>query len=151
MKKCLILLMLFMTVAVSAQEKSKSRKVSIDVKGNCEMCKKRIEKAAFKTKGVKYANWNESTQQLSLIINEHKTDVATVQGSIASAGHDSAGVKATKEAYDGLHECCKYTRKTKCKPGCKKACCKAEAKACSSSSKKCQASCAAKKKKASTK
>ena len=148
MKKVLVLLMLFMTVAVSAQEKSKSKKVSIDVKGNCEMCKKRIEKAAFKTKGVKYANWNESTQQLSLIINERKTDVATVQGSIAAAGHDSGDVVASKEAYENLHECCKYSRKTKCKPGCEKACCKVETKkGCSTPGKKCCAS----KKKADTK
>ena len=150
MKRVLVLLMLFMTVAVSAQEKSKSKKVTIDVKGNCEMCKKRIEKAAFKAKGVKYANWDVSTQQLSLIINERKTDVATVQGSIAAVGHDAGDVVASKEAYKNLHACCKYSRKTKCKPGCEKACCKGEAKAkaCSSSGKSC---CAGKKKKASTK
>lgn len=147
MKKIFMLLAFFAVVTVSAQEKSKNKKIAVEVSGNCEMCKKRIEKAAFGTKGVKSATWTASTQTLDLIINEHKTDMLTVQNNIAAIGHDTKDVKASNEAYEGLHSCCKYTRKSDCKPGCTKACCTTEQKkSCSSSSKKCQSTCASKKK-----
>ena len=43
---------LLVSVQLNAQDKNK--KVSFEVKGNCGMCKARIEKAALKVKGVKY-------------------------------------------------------------------------------------------------
>ena len=48
--------MLALPMGVMAQEKQKKNtKISFEVNGNCEMCKKRIEKAAFSVKGVKMA------------------------------------------------------------------------------------------------
>jgi len=115
-------------VSINAQEKSKSKKVVIKVSGICDMCKDRIEKAAFKTKGVKSAEWSAENQSLSLIINERKTDVLTVQNSMAAIGHDTEAVQATDEAYNGLHGCCKYERtfgvKNSCAKNCEKPCCK---------------------------
>ena len=97
-----------MGISLSAQEKKRNAKVSIDVDGVCMMCKGRIEKAALNTKGVKYAQWSVQTHELKLIIDERKTDVKTIQKNVANVGHDTKAVKATKEAYDGLHPCCKY-------------------------------------------
>lgn len=108
MKKILVVLVMLLTVSVSAQKKKKNAKVSFEVDGVCMMCKKRIEKAALNTKGVKFANWNVKTHQLNLIIDERKTDLKTVQQKMADVGHDTKAVKATKEAYDALHPCCKY-------------------------------------------
>ena len=102
--------MLFFTLVITAQEKSKSKKVSFEVSGVCGMCKSRIEKAAFKTKGVKSAEWSVETKQLSLIINEYKTDALTVKKSLASAGHDTEEIQATESSYGALHGCCKYDR-----------------------------------------
>ncbi len=110
MKKVITLVMLFMVVAINAQEKSKSKLVTIKVSGICEMCKSRIEKAAFKTKGVKSAEWNIETHDLTLIINEHKTTVLTIQKNIAAIGHDTAAIQATDEVYNNLHGCCHYER-----------------------------------------
>lgn len=109
MKKIvLVITVLLMSISLSAQEKKKNAKVSIDVDGVCVMCKGRIEKAALNTKGVKYAQWNVQTHELKLIIDERKTDVKTIQQNVANVGHDTKAVKATKEAYDDLHGCCKY-------------------------------------------
>jgi len=59
MKKLILVLMLALPMGVMAQEKQKKNtKISFEVKGNCEMCKKRIEKAAFSVKGVKMATWD---------------------------------------------------------------------------------------------
>ncbi len=107
-KLVLVITVLFLNVSMSAQKKKKNAKVSFDVDGVCMMCKNRIEKAALNSKGVKYALWNVKTHQLNLIIDERKTDAATVQQNIANVGHDTDAFKAPKEVYDNLHGCCKY-------------------------------------------
>jgi len=149
MKKLLTLVLLFTVIAINAQEKSKNKKVTIKVSGICDMCKSRIEKAAFKTKGVKSAEWNSESQNLSLVINERKTDVLTIQKSMADIGHDTEGVQATKEAYNNLHGCCKYERtfgvENSCAKNCTKPCCKDKAKKSCCSSKAVKTSCTDKK------
>lgn len=114
MKKRILLLVAFVAIAFSAhaQGKSKNAKVQFEVKGNCEMCKERIEKAAKLTKGVKFATWNVDTKEFYCIYNENKISELEIKKAIAKAGHDSEDVKATKEAYDSLHECCKYDRES---------------------------------------
>ena len=109
MKKIVLLItVLLINISLSAQKKKKNAKVSLDVDGVCMMCKSRIEKAALNCKGVKYAQWNVGTHELKLIIDERKTDIKTIQQSVANVGHDTKAVKASKEAYDGIHPCCKY-------------------------------------------
>lgn len=109
MKKIIaIICVLFAVATTQAQEKKRNAKLSIEVDGVCMMCKKRIEKAALKTKGVKFANWDVKTHNLALIIDERKTDKTLICQSLASAGHDSKDIQATQEAYDNLHPCCKY-------------------------------------------
>jgi len=150
MKKILTFVLLFTVIAINAQEKSKNKKVAVKVSGICDMCKARIEKAAFKTKGVKSAEWSSEDQSLSLIINEHKTDVLTIQKNMAAIGHDTVGVQATDEAYNSLHGCCKYERTlvegNSCKKDCTKPCCKDKVKSsCCASKGATKTSCASKK------
>ena len=112
MKK-LILVLLVSLVGIGAQaqeKKSKNKAVEFSVAGNCEMCQKRIEKAAFSVKGVKSASWHIDHKDIHLIIDETKCSVADVQKAIANAGHDAGKIKATDEVYDNLHGCCKYER-----------------------------------------
>ncbi len=107
MKKIILTFALAMlSLTTFAQEKNK--KLTMDVNGKCEMCKKRIEKAALGVKGVKYAMWDIPSHQLSLIIDERKTDPMQIKTAIVGAGHDTKELKATEEAYDKVHPCCKY-------------------------------------------
>lgn len=92
-------------------KKNKNAKYTFEVNGNCEQCKKRIEKAAFGVSGVKMANWNIETHQFTTMINEEKTSVAEVQAAIAKVGHDTEAVRADDTVYNELHSCCKYERK----------------------------------------
>lgn len=109
MKNILTIVSLFlMVVSLQAQTKKKKAKLTFEVDGVCQMCKKRIEKAALNTKGVKFADWNVNTHELVVIIDERKTDKKTVCESMAKAGHDTKEIVASKEAYDKLHPCCKY-------------------------------------------
>ena len=94
-------------------KKNKNAKISFEVDGICGMCKKRIETAALKTKGVKFAIWSPKTHQINLILDERKTDVITVQKNILEVGHDilledDKKIVATTEAYKTVHPCCKY-------------------------------------------
>jgi mercuric ion binding protein len=108
----LIALITFLGFSAQAQEKkNKNAKYEIEVSGNCEHCKKRIEKAAFGVSGVKSAVWDVSTHKLNLILNEEKASPADVKNAIAKSGHDTDIAKTTQEVYDGLPMCCKYERK----------------------------------------
>ena len=88
--------------------KSKNKKVEMKVAGNCEMCEKRIEKAAFSVKGVKSAVWHVEDQDLHLIIDETKCKVLDVEKAVSIAGHDTKEIKATDAQYAKIHGCCKY-------------------------------------------
>ena len=107
----LVLMITLFSVTTQAQEKKdKNAKREIAVKGNCEMCKKRIEKAAYSVPGVKSAVWSPESQELVLIVNEQKSAIGEIEKAVAKAGHDTNNVKATDEAYGKLHECCSYDR-----------------------------------------
>lgn len=106
------MMLLFVALSTQAQEKkNKNAKYNIEVNGNCEQCKKRIEKAAFSVAGVKSAEWHIDDHMLHLIINEEKCSVLDVKKAIAKIGHDTDEVKATVDVYEKLHSCCKYERK----------------------------------------
>ena len=113
MKKILLLAtLLLIGFSTQAQtKKNKNAKITIEVDGVCGMCKKRIETAALKTKGVKFALWNIKTHQLNMIVDERKTTLLTIQKNIAAVGHDTPEVKATDVAYEAVHPCCKYRSK----------------------------------------
>jgi periplasmic mercuric ion binding protein len=112
MKKIiLVLLISLIGISVQSQEKkNKNAKYEVAVNGNCEMCEKRIEKAALSVKGVKSASWHVDHQDLHLILDENKCTVEQVCEAVAAVGHDTQKVKATDEAYESLHGCCKFER-----------------------------------------
>lgn len=113
MKNIIITFVLMTFLGFSAQaqtKKNKNLKYTTEVNGNCEQCKKRIEKAAYGVPGVKTANWDISSHQLTVILNEEKSSPADLNMAIAKVGHDTKEVKATQADYDNLHTCCKYER-----------------------------------------
>jgi cation transport ATPase len=107
MKRILTVLVIIL-VSATGMAQDKNKKMAFEVNGKCEMCKMRIEKAALGVAGVKYASWDIPTHQLSLVIDERKTNSMQIKSAIAEVGHDSKELKATQEAYDAVHPCCKY-------------------------------------------
>lgn len=92
----------------SAQKQEKSiAKCEFTVQGVCEMCKARIEEAAL-IKGVKMAEWDNSTGILKAVFREDKVSEKEIHEAIAAAGHTTDEVVANKEAYDNLPKCCAY-------------------------------------------
>ncbi|WP_276165279.1 heavy-metal-associated domain-containing protein [Zobellia alginiliquefaciens] len=102
----LSIVMSLFTVVIFAQDKNK--KMTFDVNGKCGMCKERIEEAALNVKGVKYASWDIPTHQLAVIMDERKTDPMKIKTALVAVGHDTKELKATEEAYESVHPCCRY-------------------------------------------
>lgn len=92
-----------MTPAASNEEHA-----MLNVKGKCEMCKDRIEKAAKGVEGVSFANWEIEKQVLHLNYDPDKTSTDAIAKAIAAVGHDTDKYKAEQATYDALPSCCKY-------------------------------------------
>ncbi len=106
--KLLSLATMFLIGAMAVFAQAKTEK--IEVKGNCGMCEKRIEKAANSVEGVTNAQWNKETKMLSFSMNENQAKAMQVHKAVAKAGHDTKKMKATDEAYNKLPACCQYDR-----------------------------------------
>ncbi len=102
----IFIFLLTATTAVFAGEKTEK----FEVKGNCGMCEKTIEKAASAVDGVSTADWNKETKQMKVVFNDEKTSVDKVQKAIAEAGYDTKMHKAKDEVYNKLPGCCQYDR-----------------------------------------
>ena len=83
---------------------------SFEVNGVCKMCKARIEKTAFKQKGVKNAEWDINNHLLTVLYDKSKIDINKIHTSIAEIGHDTSKEEAPDEVYDNLPMCCLYNR-----------------------------------------
>jgi len=78
------------------------------VDGICGMCKDRIENAALSTVGVRFADWEISARQLSIVQSPEPLNLDELHQNIANVGHDTKKITASEEAYESLHNCCKY-------------------------------------------
>ena len=102
----LVIMFVFGTFMVFAGNKTEK----FEVKGNCGMCEKRIEKAALSVDGVSKADWDKETKKLAVIFDEGKTNIDKIEVAVAKVGHDTPKHKASDEVYSELPGCCKYDR-----------------------------------------
>lgn len=80
------------------------------VSGNCGMCKETIETAVKTLEGIKEAEWSQETKMIHISFNSDKVQLKDIHKTIAKAGYDTELEKANDTVYNGLPECCKYTR-----------------------------------------
>ena len=109
MKTLKISILSFFFLAIAQVGLAQSKTEKIKVAGECGMCKKKIEKAA-KEAGATYALWNTDSKVLTVKYNSTSSNKAKIEQAIAKEGYDTQSFKATEEAYNALHECCKYDR-----------------------------------------
>src|SRR5688572_6048878 len=91
--------------SVNAQKLNGTITETFKVAGNCGMCKKTIE-TATKVKGVKSAEWNETSKVLTVKYDKGKTNADLLLRNVAYAGYDNERFLAPDEAYNKLHGCC---------------------------------------------
>lgn len=102
---------------IQAQEAEKTKKTvetTIAVKGVCNMCKNRIEEAAMRVNGVKFANWDKKTQELTVVYKSKKASETDIHKAVAAKGHETVMVEADSVAYKKLPGCCLYKDGAKC-------------------------------------
>jgi len=113
MKKKIILLVAVLIAGSSASFATGTGKTEkLKVYGNCGMCEARIEKAAKSVDGIVSAEWDKKTGLLEVKSRNSNADYQKVHLAVAVAGHDTDKQKATDDAYNKLHSCCKYDRKS---------------------------------------
>ena len=104
MKSLFFTLALLSAMVLNAQ---KVQTVSFWVGGVCDMCEQRIENA-LDVKGVKVADYSLENHKVTITYNTKKLNEAKLHELINKVGHDTSASKATYEAYDNVHGCCKY-------------------------------------------
>ena len=100
----------FNTIEANGNLPAEKKTETVKVYGNCGMCETRIEKAAKSVDGVKEAEWDKETKELTVTFDPDVTNLEAIEKEIAAVGHDTESVKAKDETYDALHSCCKYDR-----------------------------------------
>ncbi|MBS1499599.1 MAG: heavy-metal-associated domain-containing protein, partial [Bacteroidetes bacterium] len=83
--------------------------ITVRVDGDCPMCEKTIEKAAF-VKGEASADWDVDAKTATITIDSTRTTVDAVLRRIAEAGYDNERYLAPDAAYSALPGCCQYER-----------------------------------------
>lgn len=102
------LFLVALPILAIAQKSDKSiATCEFTVQGVCEMCKERIEEAAL-IKGVKMAEWDNTTGVLKAVYREDKISEKQIHKAIAAVGHATDQMPADREAYDRLPKCCAY-------------------------------------------
>ena len=97
--------LLLIGISLSAQEKTEE----IKVKGNCGMCKERIESTVNQFPTAK-GTWNINSKVLTLTFDETKTSKDQIMKKVAEVGHDNEMYLADDEVYKSLPGCCLYDR-----------------------------------------
>lgn len=97
------------------------------VRGNCEMCKERIESTASSVKGVSQATWDIDSKQLSVVFDSKSTSEMDIQQAVAAVGHGTKAVAMDEDAHQELPECCQVKGSMDMEKAayacCKKKCC----------------------------
>ncbi len=104
-KNLIYIFLLLIFTGLSAQEKTETLKV----KGNCGMCKERIE-AAVKEMPSATGIWDAETQAVTVKFDASKTSLDEIAKNIAKVGHDNELYTAEKSVYENLPGCCLYSR-----------------------------------------
>jgi mercuric ion binding protein len=104
MKKLIYLLLIQIFFACS---KNNTKETEFFVRGNCEMCKERIENTAKNITGVISANWDVNSSNLKVTFDSTKVNELDVHKAIASTGHATKMVEMNLKAHDELPDCCK--------------------------------------------
>jgi hypothetical protein len=95
-------------VACSGQIKN-AKIVRVNIDGNCDLCQKTIESAAF-IKKTADAEWDKDKKTAVLTFDSTKTNSDEVLKRIAYAGYDNEKYLAPDLVYNKLPGCCKYDR-----------------------------------------
>mgnify|MGYP000846676597 CR=1 FL=1 len=101
MKNIILAVLMVATLGVSAKTITKQ----ILVKGECGMCKEKIDKA-LDMPGVSFAEWNAETKMLTVRYNDKKVTEDKLHETISTLGYATDKMEANKDGQGKLDKCC---------------------------------------------
>jgi periplasmic mercuric ion binding protein len=110
MKNILIQLLIALSLfTLSSCGKGAMKEESFYVRGNCSMCKKRIESDVKKITGVAEVRYAVEGEQLKVTYDTTLATRTTIEQHCAALGHATEVHPMNKKNHDALPECCKVS------------------------------------------
>lgn len=81
------------------------------VRGNCDMCKDRIETHVKRINGVKSAIWNADNEELKVSFDSTLTNQDAIEAICAKVGHATKTKISEGKVIDELPDCCRPEEK----------------------------------------
>jgi periplasmic mercuric ion binding protein len=106
MKPLKLVLVIMMLIMGRVSTYAQTDTVRIKTTAICDECKERIEHDLLFEKGVKSANLDLDTKEVTVVFNTQKTTVAKIAEAITKIGYDADSLKADAKAFKKLPECC---------------------------------------------
>ena len=100
---------LLLSVTLTSAQIKNTKTETVKIYGNCEMCKKTIEKAG-NLKKVAKVDWNVDSKMATITFDSTKTNPAEIIKRIAAVGYETDQFPASNTAYNQLPKCCQYER-----------------------------------------
>lgn len=97
------ILFIITLTAANAQKQDLTIKSSIV----CEMCKETIEDGLAYVDGIKSARVDVDAREITVKYQSKKISEEEVKTAITNLGYAAGDMPPNKEAYEGLHGCCK--------------------------------------------
>jgi periplasmic mercuric ion binding protein len=85
---------------------AQDQKIVIKTTVQCDECKTKVEDALLFEKGIRSAEVNIDSQEVSVIYNPEKTDPDKIRKAISLVGYDADSIPADPKAYKRLKPCC---------------------------------------------
>lgn len=96
----------FMAPQSLSAQKAKMDTVKIKTSAECDMCKTKLETELGRSKGVKSVSLDLSTQVVTVVYNNSKTNPDKLRTLISNIGYDADTVKANNRMQKKLPDCC---------------------------------------------
>lgn len=101
------LLMITFMAFVSLTTFGQTKEVVIKTSAECGSCKKRIEGKLNYTAGIRFAELDVPSKNLTVKYSEKKITLKEIKKIVSEIGYDADEVKAIPEAVEKLPACCK--------------------------------------------
>ena len=101
------LLVVFALLSLTTFGQKKVEEVVIHTSAECESCKERLEAKLNYTAGIKFADLDVPTKNLTVKFNTAKISLQEIKTIISDLGYNADDLPANPEAYEALPSCCK--------------------------------------------
>ena len=107
MKNIVAIAFVMFTMLAFGQKEKKIQEVVIHTSAECGSCKERIEEKLNYTAGVKFAELDVPSHDLTVKFQTAKISLEEIKKILSELGYDADDVKADPKAYEALPACCK--------------------------------------------